>query len=203
MSIAPVTGIKVPVSFMGNVDSNEEKMDPAKKVSDLNDKIKTTADSFQTTCQTVSEEGTQTLAAVTTAATPFIAAKAAVGKFAKNLFKTIEKDANGVPEVIKDATDPEVWKKIVNDEGKVIKQKLEELSPEDAKQVAYKMKTSKVKVGVAIAAAVAVVGAVIKSLSDKKKAEAAEAPAETPEAAPEVDTSAEAVEETEETPEEE
>ncbi|MBQ3102327.1 hypothetical protein IJC60_04910 [bacterium] len=201
MSIAPVTGIKVPVSFMGKaegIENKKPKVDPSKVVDEFNKEANETADALKDTGAAV----TNVTGAAAGVAAPIVAIKATIGNKLQNILKSPVVE-NGY-KVFDPATPKEFLEDVADDAGNVIGKKLKTgLSDEQLKQVVYKMKTSKVKVGVAIAAAVAVVGAVIKSLSDKKKAEAPEAPAETPEAAPEVDTSAEAVEETEETPEEE
>ena len=201
MSIAPVSGIKVPVSFMANKKADEDakpKIDPSDEVDKFNKEANELGDSLQETGAAV----TKVTGSAMAIGTPLYGAKKLCGNFVTNLFKTIEKDADGLP-IVKSAPE-EIMNKIKDTDGKVIKEKLDQLSAEEAKQVVYQMKNSPWKIGAAIVVGVGALALAVKSVMDKKKAEAAEAEAEkAAEAAEAAKAEAEADTEVEETPEKE
>ncbi len=195
MSIAPVTGIKVPVSFMGKAETTEgkkPKIDPSEEVDKFNKEANELGDALNDTGAAV----TKVTGAAASVAAPIVAIKATAGKFLGNLFKTAVKDADGNP-VVDLVRTP---KELLNEAGDALSDKLD---ADQMKQVVYKMKNSKVKIGLAIAAAVVAAGVFIKNSMDKKKAEAAEAEAEAAAAAAPEAPEAETTPEVEETPEEE
>lgn len=205
MSIAPVSGIKVPVSFMANNKADENakpKIDPSKEVDKFNKEANEVAEALEDTGAAV----TKVTGAAASVAAPVIAIKATAGNFISNLFKTVVKDDNGNKIVDFSKTAQDLVEEVADGAGNTVKKLKDGLTEEQMKQVIYKTKNSKVKIGIAIAAAVVAGIAIVKSVMDKKKAEAAEAEAEKAQEAqeaPEASAEAEAVEETEETPEEE
>ncbi len=204
MSIAPVTGIKVPVSFMGKAETKENKkkeIDPSEAIDKFNKEGEEVAASLKKTGAVVND----VTGAAAGVATPIVAAKAMAGKWLTDLFKTAEKDVNGNKKIDFSATPRELVETAMED-GKEVKKLKDGLSKDELSKVVYKMKNSKVKIGAAIAAVVLAVGAVVvKGIMDKKAeaAEETEEVEEETEVAPEeaeVDETAEA-EETEETEE--
>lgn len=207
MSIAPVTGIKVPVSFMANKKQSAKKEDINDKIEkievpDVSSKVDKFGKEATETVNSVGQAVTSVTGATAGVAAPLVGVGATMAKFTDKLFK-VKTDI--IDEAATKAKNADLIKeKGLEIDGKIDFDKLKEAGGE----IVHTMKNSPWKIGAVIAVGVIVAGLAIKGVMDKKKADAAEAEAEAAadaaEAAEEAEEAAETkeVDETEETSEE-